>query len=174
MNLKKTRQHSKFQFFRSKDKDTTVILLGNQIKKGHCWPVCKLSVQLKLPSLPLVLLLLLASEQHFVANFGAVKTARTTSHYQWVLLVPDTELSLPVKRQWLPWLLLLCAGCYLEAEKKHRTFHTKKGQELSPYSRVNRFVQFQTVITSSAAYLKMEEGDALLEKWQENFWMVVG
>jgi hypothetical protein len=34
---------------------------------------------------------------------------------------------------------------------------------------VNRFVQFQTVITSSAAYLKMEEGDALLEKWQENF-----
>ena len=129
--------------------------------------MCKLSVQLKLPSLPLVLLLLLASEQHFVANFGAVKTARTTSHYQWVLPVPDPELSLPVKRRWPLWLLLLlCAGCYLEAEKKHRTFHTKKGQELSPYSRVNRFVQFQTVITSSAACLKMEDWKKEMFCWK--------
>ena len=127
------------------------------MKTARTFSLNRRSNTIKFKLKPLVLLLLLASKQHFVANFGAVKTARTTSHYQWVLPVPDPELSLPVKRRWPLWLLLLCAGCYLEAEKKHRTFHTKKGQELSPYSRVNRFVQFQTVITSSAACLQMED-----------------
>ena len=73
------------------------------MKTARTFSLNRRSNTIKFKLKPLVLLLLLASKQHFVANFGAVKTARTTSHYQWVLPVPDPELSLPVKRRWPLW-----------------------------------------------------------------------